>query len=91
MKDHNIMSQHGITDAEFIKEFNLSPELEGKPEINEAMLDIIGVNNVKDEKEALIEKGMRPDKAQKEAYKIANKLRKEAEKNLKQVIKVRGY
>lgn len=29
-----------FTDRDFIEQFNLDPDLEGKPEINEAMLDV---------------------------------------------------
>lgn len=91
MKDHNVMSMHGITDKEYIEEFGLDPDLEGKREINDAMMDVVGAMNVKAEKDRLMEEGMPSDQAQKEAYKIANKRRKQAEAHLKKVIEMRGY
>ena len=91
MKDHNIMSLHGITDAEYISEFNLDPALEGTPAINDAMMDVVSMQNLKAEKQALLDKGVPADLAQSEAFRTANQARKEAESNLKAVIKQRGY
>ena len=91
MKDYNVMSMLGITDKDYIEEFNLDPDLEGKPEINDAMMDVVGAMNVKAEKARLIEEGMSSDQAQKKAYKIANNKRKEAEELLKAVTNQRGY
>ena len=91
MKDYNIMSLHGITDSEYISEFNLDPALEGTPAINDAMMDVVSMQNLKAEKQALLDKGVPADLAQSEAFRTANQARKEAESNLKAVIKQRGY
>ena len=85
------MSLNGITDADYISEFGLDPALEGTPEINDAMMDVVSVQNLNAEKKHLIEKGVPAELAQSEAYRTANKLRKEAETNLKAVTRARGY
>ena len=85
------MSVHGLTDREYIEEFNLDPELEGKPEINTVMLDLVEAMNVKGDKTALIESGMTSNQADKEAVKNSRARRKQAEVLLKQVQKERGY
>ena len=85
------MSLNGVTDAEYISEFGLDPALEGTPAINDAMMDVISVKNTTAEKQALMDKGVPAELAQDEAFRTANKLRKEAETNLKAVIKARGY
>ncbi len=91
MKDYNVMSMHGISDKDYIEEFNLDPDLEGTPEINDAMMDVVGSMNLKAEKSKLIEEGNSSDQAQKEAFKITNKKRKEAEDHLRKVTQMRGY
>ena len=91
MKDYNVMSMHGISDKNYIEEFNLDPELEGTPAINDAMMDVVGAMNLKAEKARLLEEGKASEQAQKEAYKIVNNKRKEAEDLLKAVTKQRGY
>jgi len=91
MKDYNVMSMHGITDKDYIKEFGLDPDLEGTPEINDAMMDVVGTMNMKAEKARLMEEGMPSEQAQKESAKIANNKRKQAEAHLKQVTEQRGY
>lgn len=91
MKDYNLMSMHGVTDKDYIEEFNLDPNLEGTPAINDAMMDVVGTMNLKAERARLIEEGNSPEKAQKEAYRIVNIKRKEAEEMLKAVTKQRGY
>ncbi|MEO1944644.1 MAG: hypothetical protein ABGY11_10115 [Candidatus Thioglobus sp.] len=91
MKDYNVMSIHGISDKEYIEEFNLDPELEGTPEINDAMMDVVGSMNLKAEKERLMEEGTPSDQAQKEAFRITNNKRKQAETHLKAVTEQRGY
>lgn len=91
MNNYNAMSMHGITDADYINEFGLDPSLEGKKEINDAMMDVVGAMNVKAEKSRLMEEGVPSDQAQKEAFKIANSKRKEAEAHLRKVSEQRGY
>lgn len=85
------MSLHGIKDKEYIEEFDLDPSLEGTPEINDAMMDVVSVMNLKAEKSRLLEEGVESEKAQQEAYKIVNKKRKEAESYLRDVTNQRGY
>lgn len=91
MKDYNVMSMHGISDKDYIEEFNLDPDLEGKPEINDVMMDIIGEMNLKAETARLLEEGKSPKQAQKEATRIVANKRNEAKALLEAVTKQRGY
>lgn len=49
MKNFNRLALQGvdIDDNEFIKEFNLNPNLAGKPEINDAILNVMYEKNIK--------------------------------------------
>lgn len=91
MKDYNVMSMQGIKDMDYITEFGLDPSLEGTPEINDAMMDVVAMTNIKAEKEHLINTGMTAEQAQQEAHKVANKNRKQAEVHLQAVTEMRGY
>ena len=90
-KDYNIMSEQGIKDIDLIEEFGLDPALAGSPEINNAMIQKVYDDNVEVETRIGIEEGMEPRLATQSAMKHADTLKKDTIRNLRQVIKRRGY
>lgn len=47
MADQNWGRIYGITDKDYIEEFGLDPNLEGKPEINDAILKAVKAQEIK--------------------------------------------
>ena len=90
-KDYNVMSEHGITDQEYVDRFGLPQELVGTPEMNDWMLNKTYEDNIVDCTEDLMSKGKDRNKATGKCKSIAGKNRKAAMKLLKEVQKRRGY
>jgi len=90
-RNYNVMSEHGITDQDYVERFGMPQELVGTPEMNDWMLKKTFEDNIVDCTESLINKGESRDKAESKCRSIANKNKKEAMKLLKEVQKRRGY
>ena len=89
--DYNVMSEHGVTDQEYVDQFGMPQELVGKTEMNEWMINKVYDDNLRDCSDELVSKGHVRDKANKECKLTAEKNKKEAYKLLKSVQKRRGY
>jgi hypothetical protein len=90
-RNYNVMSEHGITDQEYVERFGLPQTLAGTPEMNDWMLNKTYEDNIVDCTEDLINKGESRRKAAGKCTLIAGKNKREAIKLLKEVQKRRGY
>ena len=81
MKNINAMALRGadIKDAEYIEMFNLDPSLEGKPELNEKVLQKVWDENYKN--------FLRMGKDESEAKKLSDKNRKIAASDINMLYK----
>jgi uncharacterized protein YneF (UPF0154 family) len=91
MKDHNIMSESGITDQEFVSKHNVPEELAGTPEINEWMINKVYEQNIQSEYERAVKGGMSGAKAKARARKVADNGKRQGRKTISEVKKARGY
>jgi hypothetical protein len=80
MKNFNRLALQGvdIDDNEFVKEFNLNPNLAGTPEINDAILNVMYEKNIKN----YINDGIPIN----EAKSKAGRLRAEAKKEIQALL-----
>lgn len=80
----NILALRGsqITDGEYIEQFGLDPSLEGKPELNDAMLEVIYQKN--------LENYRAQEKTEEEAVKLSKQHRVNAANNLNKIYKKKG-
>jgi len=90
-KNYNMLSENGMDDMEYVKQYNLDPAIAYTPKINDVMLDIAYSGNVRAEQKALMDKGMTQAEAFKIATGIADKLLNEGKKSLSKLKKQRGY
>ena len=90
-KDYNIMSEHGMTDMEYMEEFGVPEQLVGTPGINKWMINYTYEGNIQAEQDRMIKDGVDTEVARAKATRIAEKSRKQAISNLRQVIERRGY
>jgi hypothetical protein len=88
--DYNVMSEHGVTDQEYVDQFGLPQALVGKPEMNEWMINKVYEDNIRDCTEGMEADG-HAAASKKECKKAAEKNRTEAKKLLHTVKKRRGY
>lgn len=70
-KNYNRLALNGmkVTDMELVREYGLNPEVANTPAINDAMLNKIEQNNIRD----MINDGMSESKAKAEAGKLKAK------------------
>jgi hypothetical protein len=89
--DYNVMSEHGVTDQEYVDQFGMPQELVGKTEMNEWMINKVYDDNLRDCTEDLMSKGEQRNKAENRCKITANKNKVAAKKLLTSVEKRRGY
>jgi hypothetical protein len=91
MKEHNIMSESGVTDQEYVNKHGVPPELAGTPEINDWMVNKVYDQNFQAEYERATIGGMSEEKATSRARKVADKGKRQGKKTISEIKKTRGY
>ena len=90
-KDYNIMSEHGVTDIDYVEEFQMPMALVGTPAVNDFMISYVYDQNVMSATKEYMDSGMDTRLAATKAHKEAGEHKKIALQQLHKVIKRRGY
>jgi hypothetical protein len=90
-KDYNIMSEYGVKDSDYVKEFGMPEELAGTGGINDWLINKVYEDNLREETTANLQNGMDSKEAIQLATRIAKEGKEEAKRNVLKVKKIRGY
>ena len=90
-RDYNIMSLDGITDQEYVDLFEVPSELANTPGINKRIIEDTYKKNLDLEYQHAIKQGRSESEATAWAKKVATKGRRDAQQNVKNIQKSRGY
>jgi hypothetical protein len=90
-KNYNIMSLDGITDQEYVDMFGVPLELANTPQINKWLIDDTYSQNLDLEYKHALKQGRSETEAKAWAKKVADKGKRDAQENVKNITKSRGY
>ena len=90
-RDYNIMSLDGITDQEYVDLFGVPQELANTPEINKWLINDTYEKNLDLEYKHALKQGRSESEATAWGKKVADKGRRDAQQNVKNIQKSRGY
>jgi len=90
-KDYNVMSEYGVKDTDYCKEFGMPEDICGTPKVNDWLIEKVYTDNRTAELDANLKAGMETKEATKLAEQVASEGRQEAKRNVFMVKQARGY